>query len=225
MHPVIKVVTFLVAALFLTRAQLWGISLTLLLLLFLYLRGLPFDPRSTWRMLRRMRWLFLSILVTYLWFTPGAPMFPAFGHYSPSIEGVIGGAQRIVTLVLIVVQVGLLLHTTSREELVGAIRRLAAPLQLLGLNRDRLALRLMLILESVEEVQLLLTRQMAQMIPRRKGIGCIADSLAAVYREVVRRAEVASRQQVVLIEQGWPPWQQWSYPLILVLLFSWGAHI
>ncbi len=223
MHPVIKVVSFLVIALFLTRARLYGIALTLILLASLYISGIQFNLHSTWRMLRRMRWLFISILVTYLWFTPGVPLIPLLEEYSPTAEGAAGGVLRVATLSLIVIQVGLLLQTTSREELVGAIRWLAAPLGIVGLDRNRLALRIMLILDSVDEVQILLQKQMLEFSAKGKKISRIAQSVGGLFQAVVSRAETAPLCPITITEQEWPPFHQWLYPAFLVLLFSWGS--
>ena len=225
MHPVIKVVSFLVIALFLTGARLYGIVLTLIVLGSLYVSGVRFNFHSTWRMLRRMRWLFISILVTYLWFTPGIPLIPLLEEYSPTAEGAAGGLLRIATLSLIVIQVGLLLQTTSREELVGAIRWLVAPLCLVGLDRDRLALRIMLILHNVEEIQILLQQQMAEFSAKGKKISRIASSVGGLFQTVVERAETTPLQPISVADQSWPPLLQWLYPLFLILLFGWGSYL
>jgi len=221
MHPVIKVVSFLVVALFLTRAQVYGIVVTFAVLLALHIAGLRFDPHSTWHMLRRMRWLFASILVTYLWFTPGTPLIPLMGEYSPAIQGATEGLLRVVTLSMIVVQVGFLLQTTSREELVGAIRWLAAPLQIMGLDRDRLALRMVLILDSVNEVQSLLQQQMAAFSTRGRSVSCIANSAKEMFQMVLNKADAMPLHRITLAEQEWPPHRQWLYPVALVMLFGW----
>jgi len=225
MHPLIKVVSFLVIALFLTRARLYEIALTLIVLGSLYVGGARFNLHSTWRMLRRMRWLFISILVTYLWFTPGIPLVPALGEYSPTAEGAAGGLLRIATLSLIVIQVGLLLQTTSREELVGAIRWLVTPLCLVGLDRDRLALRIILILGSVDEIQILLQQQMAEFAVKGKKISRIASSVGRLFQTVVERAETTPLQSITVADPSWPPLSQWLYPLFLILLFSWGSYL
>ncbi len=225
MHPVIKIISFLVVALFLTRADLYGIALTLVVLAFLYIRGIHFNPHSTWRLLRRMRWLFISILVTYLWFTPGVPLVPFLEKYSPTAEGAAGGLLRIATLSLIVIQVGLLLHTTSREELVGAIRWLVAPLSVVGLDRDRLALRIVLILDSVDEIQMLLRQQMSEFSADGKRISRIAHTVGNLFKAVASRAEGAPLRSITVAEQECPPFIQWLYPVTLVFLFSLGSTL
>ncbi len=225
MHPVIKIISFLVVALFLTRARLDGIALTLLVLAFLYIRGIRFNIHSIWNMLCRMRWLFISILVTYLWFTPGVPFVPLLQEYSPTVEGAAEGLLRIATLSLIVIQVNLLLQTTSREELVGAIHWLTGPLRLIGLDRDRLALRIVLILDSIDEIQILLHRQMVEFSAKGKKISRIANSVGRLFQAVVNKAETTPLEQITIARQEWPPFLQWLYPVLLVVLFGWGSYL
>ncbi len=223
-HPVIKVSCFLVVALFLTRAQLNGVAITLTGLLGMRAAGVRFDPARIGKMLRRMRWLLLSILIVYLWFTPGTPLIPPLGHYSPTMEGVQPGLLRVITLMLIAVLVVLLLQGTSRGELIGAIRWLAAPLRLLGVDNTRIALRMTLILDSVEEIQPLLQRQMEGFSRRGNRLSRIADALAALFQSVISRAENTPPQRISVATLGGPPLYQWLYPMALVLLFAIGSR-
>ncbi len=220
MHPVIKVVSFLIVALFLTRAQLFGIAIGLLMVLAFWLWGTRFELLPLWRMLRRMRWLFLSILITYLWFTPGTPLLIFLGSYSPTIEGVADGGLRVAALMLIAAQVGVLLQTTSREELVTAIRWLATPLRPFGFDRDRLALRLVLILDSVEEIQLLLRLKLAELSNGEKGVSRVASAMGELLQAVVEKAETLPLRSVDVLDQDRPPLHQWLFPLMLLLLFG-----
>ncbi len=220
MHPVIKIVCFLLFALFLTQARVDVIVSALMIFVFLYLYGIRFDLRSAWKMLRRMRWLFISIAVTYLWFTPGVPLVPLLQEYSPTTEGVGEAALRIATLALIVVLVNLLLHTTSREELIGAIRWLVGPLSLFGLERDRLALRMVLVLDSVDEIQALLQQQMRTFSVEGRKISRVACAMAGLFQAIIHRAETLPSRSMNVVEQEWPPCLQWLYPVILTMLFG-----
>ncbi len=222
MHPVIKIVSFLVIALFLARAGLYSVLLTLIFLLSFYLGGIRFSLVPVWQMLRRMRWLFISILVTYLWFTPGVPLIPSLEAYSPTVEGAASGLLRVAALFLIVTLVSLLLQTTTREELVGAIRWLATPLALLRVDRERLALRIILILDSVDIIQELLRQQITAFSTKGKKVSRIAYVMAELFQAVVNRAEKAPLHPITVVEQQWPPFAQWLYPFFLILLFNSG---
>ncbi len=224
MHPVIKVSCFLVVALFLTRAQLNGVIITLIGLLAMRVAGVGFDLPCIWRMLRRMRWLLLSILIVYLWFTPGTPVIPLLGRYSPTVQGVLPGLLRVITLMLIAVQVVLLLQTTTRGELIGAIRWLAAPLRLLGVDNSRLALRMTLILDSVDEIQPLLRRQMEGFSRSGNRLSRMGDSLATLFQTVIARAESMPQQRIAVATLYGPPLQQWLYPFALTLMFGMASR-
>ena len=60
LHPRIRLVSFLIFAAFVAVVK-------------------------PWPLLKRMRWLFLSLLILYLWFTPGQPLLPTFSR-TPTLE-------------------------------------------------------------------------------------------------------------------------------------------
>ncbi len=225
MHPVIKIVCFLILAAFLTRAQLYGIVIGSLLVIVFRLKDPRFRLYPLWQMLYRIRWLFISILITYLWFTPGTPLVSFLGSYSPTLEGMVDGGARIAALMLIVALVGVLLQTTSRKELVTAIRWLATPLRPLGCDRDRLALRMVLVLESVEEIQLLLRLKMAELSSGERGVSRIAPVAGELFQAVVERAEATPPRPVAVTDGYHPPYLQWILPLVLLLLLGSVSHI
>jgi len=99
MHPVIKIILFLIYA----AAVAFGGATILLagavLVVALYLPGPGERLLLALRMLRRMRWFFLSIALVYLLFTPGRLLFSAW-PWGPTVEGLVGGGQRIASLVI-----------------------------------------------------------------------------------------------------------------------------
>jgi energy-coupling factor transport system permease protein len=102
-------------------------------------------------LLRRSRWLMLTMVVMFGWFTPGTPLAPIAGA---SQEGLLLGAESLARLVIALSAVALLLNALSPAELVAGMRSLLAPLALLGISRDRIAVRLALTLEEVEAARL-----------------------------------------------------------------------
>ena len=159
MHPVIRIVTFLVFGLGVVFGNVQHLLLAVLLLAAGYAVWHPHLFKMNWQMLRRMRWLFLSILVIYLWFTPGHPLLPVVGSLSPSMEGLQFGFYRICSLVFIVLALNLLIKSIARDELIAGILWLLHPLRLLGLPDERLAVRIALTFDVVHEVQLLYGKQ------------------------------------------------------------------
>lgn len=98
-------------------------------------------------LLRRSRWLLLALLLMFGWLTPGTPL-P--GIPGASQEGLLLAAANLVRLLIALSTVALLLRMLSPPELVAGMRSLLAPLALLNISRDRIAVRLALTLSEVE---------------------------------------------------------------------------
>lgn len=102
-------------------------------------------------LLRRARWLLLSILMIFLFATPGLLLFPGLGRYGPTVDGAELGATHALRLLLVLAGLALLLHRLAIEELVAGLYGLLRPLRVFGLDRARVALRLILVLRYVEQ--------------------------------------------------------------------------
>jgi energy-coupling factor transporter transmembrane protein EcfT len=144
-----------------TRLALWGVwavgvalapvpRLLFLAILaamaFLFARTRP----AAWRLLRRSRWLFAMIALSYAFSVPGEPLAAALGTLSPTLEGLRAGGVHVVRLALMIVGVAVLLATTATDRLVYGLYALARPLRWLGVDRRTFAVRLGLTLEAVE---------------------------------------------------------------------------
>ncbi len=167
-------------------------------------------------MLWRMRWFFLSIFIIYFWMTPGEPIVGGLGYaWLPTWEGVVGGLQRVVVLVMLVLGVQLLILTTKRDQLISAIYWLFFPLGLLGISRERLAVRIFLVLESVAEVQVLAGEARERYSVQSSKVVGLAKSVADLISNVVFRAHDRRLVTVDLSLDDAPPSWQWSIPLAL----------
>lgn len=102
-------------------------------------------------MLRRVRWLLLSLMLIYAFATPGDPIFPAFGMFGPSLQGLRGGGMQAWRLALLLVALALLLRSCPRESLLSGLYVLLRPFRKMGLNADRVAVRLWLTLRYAEQ--------------------------------------------------------------------------
>lgn len=98
-------------------------------------------------LLRRSRWLLLTMLVMFGWLTPGTPALLIPGATQ---EGLWLAVDNFARLLAALATVALILQTLSASELVAGIRSLLAPLALLNISRDRIAVRLALTLNEVE---------------------------------------------------------------------------
>jgi energy-coupling factor transporter transmembrane protein EcfT len=106
--------------------------------------------RRCLRLLRRVRFLLLAIVVLFAWFTPGEALLAGWPQLSPSREGAFLALQHAARLVGVIAGVALLLEVLPRERLVGGMYALCRPLALLRVSPERLALRLLLVLRYVE---------------------------------------------------------------------------
>ncbi|TPW14387.1 MAG: hypothetical protein FD130_1379 [Halothiobacillaceae bacterium] len=193
-------------------------------LLILYLRAPRSATLAALRMLKRMRFFFLSIAILYFWFTPHAI---TLGEASlaglPSLAGIQEGALRLVALLLVVVAVNLLLQTTTRDQLLVAIYWYARPLALMGISPVRVAVRITLILGSVDEAQVMVrsvsaTRASSGLKKRIAALGALAGQLLHAAISRAQQAELT----IVSVSQdytGSPPGWQWFYPVGLLLFF------
>ncbi len=105
-------------------------------------------------LLRRTRWIMLSLLLIYGYVTPGEALWNAAGAWSPTHEGLLDGALQLCRLVAALAGLSIVLSLLNRQMLVGGIYALAWPLQLLGLSRQRIAVRLALTLHYAETAML-----------------------------------------------------------------------
>ena len=98
-------------------------------------------------LLQRSRWLLLTMLVMFGWLTPGTPL-P--GVPGASQEGLLLAAGNIARLLIALSTVALILRALPPPALVAGMRSLLAPLRLIRISRDRVAVRLALTLNEVE---------------------------------------------------------------------------
>ncbi len=232
MHSVIKIILFLIYAAAIAFGGVTTLLAGAVLMLVLYLPGPGERLLLAFRMLRRMRWFFLSIALVYLLFTPGRLLFSAW-PWGPTLEGLTGGGLRIASLVLIVFAVNLLLRTTLRPALISAILWCLTPLAWVGLPRERLAVRIALTLDAVDSVQVIYRHRprddesiadvcSAGLKARLWRIGITAQRLVTA---VIEQAESAPVVAIEVPRPSNPPLMQWLYPLLLGILFMVLSHI
>jgi energy-coupling factor transport system permease protein len=99
------------------------------------------------RLLRRTRWLLLTVFVLFAWMTPGMPV-PALP--GASLDGLLQGAEQLSRLLVSLAMVAILLGRMSIDHLLVACHGLLRPLHHLGLNIDRFILRLALTLRQID---------------------------------------------------------------------------
>jgi energy-coupling factor transporter transmembrane protein EcfT len=214
MHPVIRILCLLIAAAFLARGSWLEVGALACGLLVLSLAVGQRDWRRFLRTVRRLRFLLLSIAIVYGWFTPGQPLWPALGRFTPTGAGIEQGLLRVAALVVLVGAVQLLLETTARPQFVAALRWWLRPLRALGLAPERVALRIVLALEAVPKLRQIVAASRAEDAdaPRVRRVAAIANSAFAATLAAAERAELP----VVAVPKLAPPAPvQWLAPLAL----------
>ncbi len=106
------------------------------------------------QLLRRTRWIILTLLLIYAYSTPGQPLLDAFGAVSPTREGLADGASQLARLLAALAALAILLDRLHRLQFIAGLYTLFSPLRWLGLSRERLAVRLALTLHYAEVVML-----------------------------------------------------------------------
>lgn len=104
------------------------------------------------QLLRRTRWIMLSLLVIYAWSTPGQAVYEPFGLISPTREGLLDGLSQLLRLLAALAALAMLLDRLHRMQLISGLYTLFAPLP--GGLRERFAVRLALTLHYAEATML-----------------------------------------------------------------------
>ena len=112
------------------------------------LLALSKDQKRCWLMLRRMRWLLLASALLFALSSPGEYLA---GLPGVSYEGLALAAHHVLYLLLFVALLCLMLMHLGNDGMVAALYALLLPLTYFGLNRDRAAVRLLLVMDILEQ--------------------------------------------------------------------------
>lgn len=148
MHPFVKILYFVLILILMSF-----LSNQLLCVLFVLVSTfvVTLELKNFLHVIKRMRLLFLSILVIYAFATPGqyVPHVPV--NIAPTIEGVQQGLLQVMKLLIALGALNLLYSNSSKAQLILGLYTLFKPLKYLGLNIERFTVRLFLTLEYVED--------------------------------------------------------------------------
>ncbi|MDH5230003.1 MAG: energy-coupling factor transporter transmembrane protein EcfT [Gammaproteobacteria bacterium] len=170
--------------------------------------------------IKRMRFLLLSIAILFFWFTPGQLLWPPWHDFSPSVEGLSLGSQRMLLLVFIGWLVYLLLLLTSRQQLVYGIYLSVYPAKFLGFQAEKFALRLLL---TLEYFQAPLLEKQTPTVSHPKGfrqrLQIISDQLYGYFESAFNHQVEKPRE--ILLQPTRPRWYEWLLLMVLPLLSLW----
>lgn len=156
LHPGSHILLYMAFAVALPRLP--GVGLMFILFLVLWAN------RARWGalrgLLRRTRWLFALLFLSYAWTLPGAPLWPLpetalsgpavwLDILTPTHEGVMAGLQQAGRLFALLVLLDYSVLRLPRAELVTGLLAVLRPFKGLGLAPETLAVRLSLTIEAM----------------------------------------------------------------------------
>lgn len=148
LHPASLILIWLAFALCIPWLRLADLAVIALLAAIPLLRRRSLEFR---KLLRRTRWLLLSLVLVYAFATPGEALLPAWGNYGPSREGLLSGGQQALRLLCLLATLALLLDALPRARILAGLYLLLKPFASLGVNIDRIAVRVWLTLYYAEQ--------------------------------------------------------------------------
>ena len=149
MHPFVKIACFFFLLLLLQYLSPSSIAVLCgLVCLLATVLNLPHFSQ----LIKRMRWLFLSLLLVYAYATPGEYLAFLPLNVAPSYEGLHLGLVQIAKLLIAVASLSALFASASKSQLMAGLWTLLSPLRLVGLNVERFTVRMLLTLHYVEQM-------------------------------------------------------------------------
>jgi hypothetical protein len=149
MHPFVKIACFFFVLLLL---QFLNSSYIALLCCLICLLAAMLNYQHFSQLIKRMRWLFLSLLLIYAYATPGEYLAFLPLNVAPSYEGLHQGMTQIAKLLIAVASLSALFASTTKSQLMAGLWTLLSPLRLVGLNVERFTVRMLLTLHYVEQM-------------------------------------------------------------------------
>jgi hypothetical protein len=110
-------------------------------------------------LLRRARWLLLSVLVLFVFGTPGERLPGTAGDFGMTFDGLVAGLEQLLRLLLLLVTLAWLHQRLGSNGMVAGFHRLLMPLSAWRDLRERLVVRLLLVLENVDSEPAMTWRQ------------------------------------------------------------------
>ncbi len=112
---------------------------------------LYYRTHGFWKLLRRVRWLLLFLILIFAFNIPGEYVRSWPFEVAPTYEGLADGLLQSARICIMLAGLALLLGTTHRVSLITGFYQLLIPLRFLKFNRERFAARLWLTLHYVDE--------------------------------------------------------------------------
>jgi len=146
-HPVTQITLWIGLAILVQTLQTAVLPVLSAVMVFLAFHA---HSKRLLTLLRRTRWILISLLVIYAFMTPGADLWTLPYMPNPTKEGLLDGLIQLSRLICVLAGLSILLTSLSQERLISGLYILAYPLRYIGLSRERIAVRLALTLQYAE---------------------------------------------------------------------------
>jgi energy-coupling factor transport system permease protein len=150
LHPAVKIFALIIMAILIPQftPNMLIVCSAISLFVLVYFRVKHF-----FGMMKRMRWLFLSVFFIYAFTMPGEYLRGWPIDLSPTYEGLREGFIQLLRISLMLAGVSMLMATTTREKLMVGIYVLTLPFKVLNLSPERFTARLYLTLQYMEQTK------------------------------------------------------------------------
>lgn len=112
--------------------------------------ALAFAAQRTRRLIRRARWLLLSLFLLFAFATPGVLLAGWPGRLGITEDGLVAAGEHLARLLLLLVTLALVHERLGNRGLLSGLYCLMRPLAGVASFRDRAVVRLMLVVDFVE---------------------------------------------------------------------------
>jgi len=150
-NPAVQIYLWLCSLLL---VQIAPVSTLLLIAGMLIVITMIFFTKRFVKLIRRTRWILISLLIIYAYTGAGEALWPSLGVLSPGFDGMMNGLLQLLRLLSVLAGLSILLTLLSTSQLIAGIYTLLLPLQYFGVSRETIAVRLALTLHYAEQSML-----------------------------------------------------------------------
>jgi len=214
LHPVIRILSFLIIVVFLARLALPG----MLILTSVFIFFAAFSAHQTISVVSqfawRLRWFWLAILLLYSLMSHHGGETTSI--LSVSLSGFQEGSIRCLSLLIVIFYFVLLIHPLRPNQLQQAWSWLMRPLGIIRINPDVFSLRLALTFHAVREMQTM------QIKPEHKlKMRQLPEQLFAYLQLAIEKSRVhEDTTDSIPAASSSPEHVQWLVPAAIVLILT-----
>lgn len=146
-HPAVQIYIWMCLAL--AVQMLEGYALAILAAMEIFL-SLGLCPSRFFYLLRRTRWILITLFVIFAYTGTGDLLWPQWGAFSPVTDGIVHGLLQLLRLLAVLAGLSILLSLLSQSQLVAGLYVMSRPFVFFGLSPERMAVRLALTLQYAD---------------------------------------------------------------------------